>query len=363
VTKTMSRIEIRPYDGNLDALRKLAYHSWMAEYKDGSWPDVCTPAMAQYYFDSASDPRLIVGAYLGGELIGFVANYPRLYRFRNRRYQGVISSSLAISPEYPGALGVILSTCLQGNREFGSDFALFMLEKGHKTLYLARTIRSSRSHLAPQPVRLISMPLLIHAIDMPTIRDHESLSNFQVMGMKMMGADRPILPVQTSGKVRPFLPADLPGVLLLIEQVSDQDQLVRIYDLPTLERRFNTSDLSRELGGMVVYECQEQIKGFISFSIYNLVNLRGSHPWAHIDLICWESCMPKEKLNLIAGLWEHCKARGCLGILLYTRQRISHLPFYRAGFLSFPRPMDLQVGYLNPDISLDGVAGVFEQII
>jgi hypothetical protein len=361
--ETMPRIEIRPYDGNLKALRNLAYRSWMAEYKDDSWPDVYTPAIAQYYFEGASDPRLIVGAYLGEELVGFVANYLRTYRFRGRHYGGVISSSLVISPEYPGVLGIILGTCLKNSREFGSDFALMMLEKGHKTIHLAKTIQRSRSNSGPRTHRLVSMPLLIHAIDMPTIIYHESLSKLQIMGMKLMGVDRPIQSVQASGIVRPFVPSDLPETLALIEQVSDRDQLVRIYDLPTLERRFNNSQLSRELGGMIIFEDHQQIKGFISYSIYNLVNKRGSHPWAHIDLICWESCTPKEKWNLISGLWEQCKIRECLGILLYTRQRMSHLPFYKAGFLLYPRPMDLQVGYLRNEISLEGVGGVFEQIM
>jgi hypothetical protein len=42
---------------------------------------------------------------------------------------------------------------------------------------------------------------------------------------------------------------------------------------------------------------------------------------------------------------------------------MSHLPFYKAGFLLYPRPMDLQVGYLRNEISLEGVGGVFEQIM
>jgi hypothetical protein len=358
----MPRIEIRPYDGNLEALRKLAYHSWMNEY-DVSWPDVYTATMATYYFNQTSDPRLMVGAYLGAELIGFVANYPRLYRFRNRQYKGMISSSLAVSPEFPGALGVIMSACWQGSREFGSDFALFMLEKGHKTLQLAKTIRASRLQSAPRSVCLAHMRLLIHVFDLPTIQQHEGLRRIQTMGLQMLGADRTIQPVQVTGDVRPFLPADLPAILSLTGQIPDHDQLVRIYDLPTLERRFNTTELSRQVGGMVVFENLHQVKGFISFSMYNLVNRRGSHPWAHIDLICWPDCTPVEKWNLIAGLVQHVKTRGCIGILLYTRQRLSHLPFFRAGFIPFPRPMSLQAWYLKEGISLEGVSGVCEQIL
>jgi hypothetical protein len=155
----------------------------------------------------------------------------------------------------------------------------------------------------------------------------------------------------------------LPGVLALTEQVSDQDQLVRVFDLSILQRRFDSGDLSTQLGGMVVLERQGEVKGFISFSTYIMVTARGSRPWAWIDLVYWEGCTPQERHNLIAGAYALCKERGCIGVLVWTKQRISYLPFYKAGFLSFPRPLDLQVGILNQAISLQGAKGAFEQII
>jgi hypothetical protein len=362
----MSRIEIRPYDGNLEALRKLAYSSWMAEYPTstaGSWPDFYTPALARYYFDASSDPRLLVAAYLEGEIVGFLANLPREYRFRGRRYKGMISGLLAVSPELPAALGVMLSVCMQGNKEYGADFSLFTLEKDHKTLRLAKALSASRTQAARQTACLVTQRPLVHAIDFPTTQRHEALGTLATLGIKLWGAHRPILPIQSPGEVRPCRPADLPGVLVLTEQVPDQHQLVRVFDLPALERRFNSGDLSTELGGMVVYERQQQIKGFISFSTYIMVNERGSHPWAWVDLVCWEGCSMQEKHSLIAGAWALCKARGCIGMLVWSRQRMSYLPFYRVGFFPFPRPMNLQVGYLNQEISLEGALGVFDQII
>jgi hypothetical protein len=362
----MSRIEIRPYDGDLETLRKLAYSSWTAEYSNhtgSSWPDLYTPTISRYYFEAGNDPRLLVGAYLKGELVGFLANLPRQYRFRGKQFKGMVSGLLAVSPDVPGTLGLLLAACLQGNREFSIDLSLFTLEKDHKTLRLANKLTSDGGNATRLTTCLVHMQPLVNAIDFPAIQNHEGLGKLETMGIKIWGAHRSILPGQPIGVVRPFKSEDLTGVLALTELVSDQDQLVRVFDLPTLQRRFNSGDLSTQLGGMVVYEHQGKIKGFISFSTYIMVTSRGSHPWAWIDLVCWEGCSPQEKHNLIAGVWALCGERGCIGVLIWTRQRISHFPFYRAGFLPYPRPMDLQVGILNQSISLYGAKGAFEQIM
>jgi hypothetical protein len=362
----MSRIEIRPYNGDLDALRTLAYTSWTAEYAGhtgSSWPDLYTPALSRYYFESGQDRRLLVGAYLDGEMVGFLANLPRQYRFRGRHYKGVISGLLAVRPDVPAAVGLMLANCMQGNLEYGADLALFTLEKNHKTIRLARTLRTNQGQTSRLTTRLVRMHPLVHAIDLPTIQEHEGLGGLITLAGKCWGADRPIVPGHTPGEIRPCQPGDLPGVLALTEQVSDQDQLVRVYDLPSLERRFNSGVLSTQLGGMVVYERQGEISGFISFSTYNMVTMRGTHPWAWIDLVYWEGCSLQEKHNLIAGVWALCRERGCIGVLVWTKQRISHFAFFRTGFFPYSRPMDLQVGILNPSISLQGVKGVFEQMM
>ena len=362
----MSRIEIRPYDGDLEALRKMAYRSWTAEYSNyagSSWPDLYTPTLSQYYFEAGNDPRLLVGAYLNGGMVGFLANLPRQYRFRGRHLKGMISGLLAVSPEVPGVVGLLLAACLQGNREYGADLTLFTLEKAHKTLRLAKRLNSETGQPGRMSARLVRMQPLVHAIDFPTIQNHEGLGVLQTLGIKWWGAHRPIFPDQETREVRASQARDLPGVLALMEQVSDQDQLVRVFDLPSLERRFNSSDFSQQLGGMVVYEHLGRIKGFISFSTYIMVTSRGSYPWAWIDLVNWEGCSPQEKHNLIAGVWALGRERGCIGLLVWTRQRISYLPFYLAGFFPYPRPMDLQVGILNQSLSLQGASGAFEQVM
>jgi hypothetical protein len=359
----MSRIEIRPYDGNLEALRKLAYRSWPAEYKDALWPDLYTRTISRYYIESASDPRLMVGAYLEDELVGFMANLPRKYRFRGQVFKGMLSSLLAISPDCPGALAVMLSACLKGNQDFDADFTVFTLDKGHKLLRHAGAMQIGRLQETSITECLTVERTLVHAIDFPTIQQHEGLGRLATLGIKTWGAHRPLQPVQTQGEVRPCQAGDLPEVLALTEQIPDQDQLVRIFDLPALERRFSPGDLSAHLGGMVVYEHRQKIKGFISYSFYDMVNPRGTHPWAWIDLVCWENCLPRERQALLAGAWEQSKAHGCIGVLAWTRQKMSYLPFFRSRFLPYPEPMNVQVVYLRPGISLKGVSGVFEQVI
>jgi hypothetical protein len=358
----MPRIEIRPYNGDLESLRKLAFLSWTAEYSTHngtSWPDLYSTTLSRYYFEAGNDSRLLVGAYLDQELVGFMANFPRDYRFRGRHYKGMVSGLLAVRPDIPGVVGLMLSACMQGNREFGTELALFTLEKGHRTMSLARVLGAGKK----LTYSLVRMQPLVHAIDFPAIKEHEALGSLETLAIKTWGAHRPITAFPSASVVRPCQPGDLRGVLTLTEQVPDNDQLVRVFDLPTLQRRFNSGDLSSQLGGMVVLERQAEVKAFISFSIYSMVTSRGSQPWAWIDLVCWDGCSLREKHNLIEGVWTLCKERGCIGLLAWTRQRISHFPFYLAGFLPYPRPMDLQVGILDPAISIQGASGVFEQIM
>lgn len=355
----MARIEIRTFDGDLDTLRRLAYLSWNTEYPDSSWPDLYTSTIYQYYSSRLPDSRFLMAAYLEKELVAFLFTLPRKYRFQGRSLRGVIPCMLASHPKYSGALLPLIAESFQRNKLYGADFALFTFEGSHHAMNLAGPLLPTGRF-----VRLRRMFPLVHAVDFEKIRFHEKLAGWEIAAIRLMGAHRPLLPVEHEplpggGTARPYQTSDLPDIMALIDSIPDDHTLVRVYDPHSLDDRLCQAGI----GGMVVFERAGKAIGFISFSTYDMVNQRGALPWAWMDQVCWPGLSGSEKQTLLAGTWELAMQKGCIGMMEWTKGETSPWPFFRARFIPYPRFLDLDAWVFTDDLSFTGTIKVFEQLV
>jgi len=351
----MGRIEVRDFDGDFEALEAMGREAWFEEYGEGSWPDLYQPAMARYLCEDIQDPRFLVAAYDGGKLVAFLANLPRTYRLNGQCYRGVVSDMLAVRPGYSGAGVYVIGESIRRNRDFDGDFALLTLEKNHRCARMLRRQKLPASKFCT----LKTMVLLGHGIDFPKIVESERMSDWMARISRGVGACRPIAAPAVAGVARPYQPEDLPQALALAAGRSDRNRLLRVHNERTLAHQLHTENISFT----IVYERAGALRGFANVILRDVVSPRGSVRWAWLEFLCWDDCNTREKRALLAAIRQACEPLGCIGILTWHAGIRASWPFLRAGFIPYPRLVDIMAWILNPQVSLHGIEEVSEQVI
>jgi hypothetical protein len=351
----MGKIELRDFDGNLEALLALRRDPFIEEYGNETWIDLYKPEVARYIFAEIPDPRFLVGAYHGQKLVGFIANVPRSYHFNQQAYVGIVSTMLVAHQDYRGAAVYLILECLRRNREFGADFALFNLEKGHRSWDLFNKYLKSRFRIE----KLKTMNAIVRAVDFGLLTKSQDIPHPLTIPLKILGLHKHIKHPPVSGKVRPYQETDLVEIYRMIERYSDHKCLVRIFNQESLARKLSTEGIT----STVVYERDGATAGFINFSIHDFVNRQGTHRWAWFDFLYWEGLTRKEKKALLSGLWHASQDQGCIGIMEWNKNYYQKIPLYQARFIPYPRFIDMNAWVFNPKLSFQGVNKIFEQVI
>jgi len=351
----MGKIELRDFDGDLEALRAMAYDTLFEERGKDAWLDLNRPEVARHVFADVPDPRFLIGAYDGDRLVAFIANLPRAYRFNGKTYTGVASTMMAAHRDYRGAVVYLIAESLRRNEEFGADFALMIFEKNYRSWLMFKKYLKPRYRIE----RLKTMYAISRAVDLEKIVESQNLRWYEAATINLLGAHCPITAPSVSGIVRPYRDADLVKVLALTRRYSDQNSLVRVFDKESLARRLHTENITSTL----VYERGGAVEGFINFTAHELVSKRGRHRWAWLDFLYWEGLTGKEQKALLAGLWQASRDRGCIGILEWNKNYYSKGALFRSHFIPYPLFIEVNAWIFNPDLSLHGVDKIFEQVV
>lgn len=351
----MGRLEIRDFDGDLKALAALAYGTLFSERGGGTWLDLNRPEAAQLLFADVPDPRFLIGVYDGARLVAFIANLPRRYRFDGREYRAAVPTMLAAGQDYRGAVPGLLGECLRRNREFGADLALFYLERGSRSHHLFKhhLMRACPIH------RLKTMHAIVRVIDMAGAVATDGVSPLVQAGGKLVGIERPIAAPPVPGIVRPYQGADLPAILALMQGVSDRGCLVRVFDEATLARRLHTEGMTSTL----VYQSGSEVMGFANFTVHELLSRRGRQRWAWVDFLGWQGLSGAERQALLAGVWQAGRQQECVGVLEWNKGYYGSAPLYRAGFIPYPLTIEVNAWLVTPDLSLNSVSCLCEQVL
>ena len=351
----MGKIELRDFDGDLAALRTMAYDTLFEEYGQDTWLDVDRPEIARHLLADVPDPRFLIGAYDGARLVAFIANLPRTWRFNGRTYRGVAPVMLAAHKDYRGTAVYLISECLRRNADFGADFALFTIEKGNRSWSLFERALKPRYRIE----RLKRMYAIARAINLEKIVEGQHLKWYQVAAIKLLGAHRPITTPPIPGSVRHYRDADLSQILSLTQRYSDQNCLVRVFNQESLARRLHTNGVTATL----VYERGAAVEGFINFTVHELVSRRGRYRWAWIDFLHWEGLTAKEQRALLAGLWQAAREQGCIGIMEWNKNYYAKGALFRSHFIPYPHFCEMNAWIFNPGLSLKGVDRIVEQVV
>jgi len=332
----------------------MAYATLLEERGDSAWLDLNRPEIARHLFADLPDPRFLIAAYDGARLVAFIANLPRVYRLNGATYRGVIPTMLAARKEYRGAVVYLMAECIRRNQEFGADLALMMLEKNY------RSWRMLEGGLKPKYriERLRTMCAFTRAVELESIVESQGLKRYESAAIRLAGAHRPIPFPSVSGVVRPYRDADLQQILALTLRYSDQGCLVRVFNERSLARQLHAEGVALT----IVYERGGAVEGFINFTIHELLSARGRRRWAWVEFLYWESLTAQERKALLAGLWQASRDMGCIGILEWDKGYYSKGAFFRSRFLPYPLSVDVSAWVLNPNLSLQAVRKICEQV-
>jgi hypothetical protein len=353
----MSRIELRDFDGNLEALSAMARDTMAEEYGEETWLDWNRPDLARHHFADAASPGDLIGAYDGGRLVAFMANLPRTYRLNGATLRGVAWIMMATHKDHRGEVVYLIAESLRRASESGADLAFFTVEKGNRSWSFFDRMRSTGFGFRVEPVK--RMRALARGIDLARIVASQRLKRREAAAVKLVGAHRPIAPPRVPGAVRPYREDDLDRVLALTGRYSDRDRLVRVFDPASLARRLATPGVTET----VVYERGGAVQGFVNFTIHDLVSPRGRDRWAWLDFLYWEGLGARERRALLAGVWRAGRERDCIGILEWDRGYYAKGALYRSRFVPYPHAVEAHALVLNRELSLAGVTGVAELIV
>jgi hypothetical protein len=351
----VARIELRDFDGDLQALSTVARESWLEEYGTHSFPDLYQPELARHLFADVPDPRFLIGAYDGARLVGFVANLPRNYMLNGRAYKSVYSCMLVCHKNYRGAAVYLIAESLRRNEELGAELALMTLEKPYHSWHMFH--QYLKPHWRIQTLK--RMYPILHAVDFECIVTSENLKRYEVAAIKLFGAHRPIPAPPVAGVVRPYMGTDLYQVFALTRCLAGHKCLARTFDEASLARHL------QDVGAAftMVYERGGKVAGFVNSTVRSMINRRGSQRWAWLDFLHWQELDGREKQALLAGVWQACRQRGCIGILEWSKGYYAAAPLFHARFVPYPRFLDVDAWILNPTLPVGRIDGVFEQVI
>jgi len=349
----LNKISIEPFRGDFEGLQKMAHLSWRDEYGIESFPDFYRPAFLKYLYDRIQDKRHFFGAYLGNEIVGFLANLPQNFYYRKTKYRAVYSCLLVVRKEWlrKGLGTKIIFEALDLNQELKYDFSLYGLETGHRSTQLVKKFKESG-----KPVEVVKkFRVIARLVDYEKAVTSEGLKYWEKAAIKTIRGNR--LPKKNElyqNRLREYIPDDIKPCLQMLNQYSDTVTLALTWDQKELSIELDYPDVSQTL----IYEKNGKVQGLINFILYDHL-ARTKERWAWINHVAYPDLSPMERIGFLRAFLHYIRERGFLGTVEWTKNYYPMRPLYRSGFFPYFRSVSLVSWTFNPDISLKNISDVY----
>jgi len=211
IEKMIPGISIENFRGDAEALEKMAHTAWRDEYGVDSYPNLYRPDYLAYLLQAVDDPRLVLAAYRGDEIVGFLLNLPRRMALDGQEYRAALSCLLVTRKEFfrQGLAQALIQEGLKRNQELRYDFTLFYLETGHRSSRLFAKLRE-----AGLPIeRVKRMHVIARVLDLPAIAASENFKRYEALALQLWGGHR-VPSGRPDAQVREATPADADRILL-----------------------------------------------------------------------------------------------------------------------------------------------------
>lgn len=348
----MHDISLDNWDGDAEALEKMAHTAWRDEYEIDSYPNLYRPDYLAYLMRNLDDPRLAMAAYQDGEIVGFLLNLPRTMALDGREYRAALSCLLVVRKQAfrQGVAKALVEEGLRRNRELKLDFTLFYLETGHRSSKLFAMLQSRG-----RPIFQVKrMHVIGRVLDLDRIRASENVKGWEVAVMKLLRAHRP----PSDGPdpaVREASPDDADQILALLNAHQGRVRLARVYEREEMVRELFSPPLARTL----VYEQNGRIAGVLAFVVIDHVGRRAV-PWAWINHLAWNDLWFGERRSFIRTFLRIAGEAGCAGVVEWSKNVYPTAALYAARFVPYPRSVNMMAWSFTSGLSLSHIPDVYE---
>jgi hypothetical protein len=347
-----SDISIENFRGDYENLEKMAISSWRDEYGLASFPNFYRPAFLKFLIERYSDKRHIVAAYRGDEIVAFFANLPRRFHFKGKKYKAVLSCLLVTRKEElrRGVALAVINEALKQNKEYHYDFALYTLEKGHRSTLMIKKLEE-----AGNPVEWVKKQNVIaRVLDLDRVAASEGLKGWERAAIKLWGAHKPPKPSRER-RLREYRRENLDQCLDLLNSYHDKVTLALDWDRESLGWELDYPDVSQTL----VWEKEGKIEGLINFIYHNHLG-KLKERWAWINHVAYPGLTNKERKTFILDFLRYIQEVGCIGAIEWTKKYYPQWPFIRAHFFPYFRSVAMVSWTFNKDITLKNIPDVYE---
>ena len=347
-------ISVETFRGDFEGLERMAHASWRDEYGDASFPNFYRPAFLRYLTDRIPVDRrdLLIGAYKGDEIVGFLANLPQKFHFQGGVRNGVYSCLLVVRREYlrRGIALDIIRTAVDLNREHGFDFSLLTLETGHRSTAMMEKLAAEGHRIE----RVRKSGVITRVLDLGRVDASEGLKGYEKAAIRLLGAGRP--PKAAPGVVlRDYRASDLDACHALLDRYKDTTRLALAWDEPSLALELECPDVARTL----VWEKDGRVQAMINFISQDQLG-KTVERYAWINHVAYPDLSPSEQAAFLRAYLLRVREDGFVATVDFGKRGWPAGPFYRARFIPYPRAVNLVSWTFAPDISLAGIPIVYE---
>jgi GNAT superfamily N-acetyltransferase len=347
-------VTIEPFRGDYEGLERMAHASWRDEYGQASFPNFYRPAFLHYLFDRIpADKRdHLLGAYKEGEIVAFLANLPQTFHFQGGLYKAVYSGLLVVRKEYlrRGIALDIIRAAVELNKTHGYDFSLLTLEKGHRSTLMMRKLGTEGHRI--ESVRRSGV--MARLLDFGRVASSEGLKGYEKAAIRLVGAHRPPRPAPGVA-LRAYRASDLDACLALLDRYKESTGLALAWDRADLAAELDYPDVARTF----VWDKDGAVRAMVNVIRHDHLG-RTVERWAWINHVAFPDLSPAERTAFLRAYLARIREEGDIGTVDFTKRGWPAGPFFRAGFIPYPRSVNLVSWTFNPSISLAGIRVVYE---
>ena len=347
-------VSIEPFRGDYENLERMAIQSWREEYGEASFPNFYKPAFLRYMFErlKPGERELLLAAYRGEEILGFLGNVPQKFEYRGRVYPATYSCLLVVRRDAlrQGLASSLIGEALRANDRHRFSFSFFGLETGHRsTKMVEKFVREGRRVEWVRKFRVIA-----RLLDLDRVAASEGMKSWERAAVKAWGGHRPPR-LEGAVELREYKPADLDGCFALLDRYRRSVTLSLVWDREELARELLYPGVVQTL----VYEKDGRIRGLVNF-IYHDHLAKTTERWAWVHHLAYPDLEARERLDFVHAFLRYIRDAGCLGAIEWTRGYYSQGAFYRARFFPYLRAVNLCAWIFDPGLSFGKVKDVYE---
>ena len=350
-------VEIRRFDGDLQEVSDLIKASWGKEYRGKHKQPVmdysCIDFLEWNLNRPDADPDLLIGAYSGGKLVGFIGGFPHKLRYNDKVFRSASASFVTTHLRYQRkgiGRSLIREAVIKVVEKGHYDIITGLLDEGHTS---EKFFINLSNELNFRFLKLKRFTFLSKPLDKQKLVELSYFPLLHKVGLQLFTKRARAI----RGDVYGYNPAnDVKDICQMLNTSYKPNSLTVDWDEGTL------GPLLHDKISNTMFVNQDGLKGFINYFTIDLLGCRStskSHKMTMVDNVRFVNMSFFEKHRFVSDFCADQKENGSCVITIPTSPAFDMAPFYTNTFFPSGRHHwycahdvnrklgdDVQAGYL-----------------